>query len=44
MLKDVSGFKIFEKLESVEQGCEVCLTPKVQPLSKNVNAISVWDI
>ena len=33
MLKDVSGFKIFEKLESVEQGCEVCLTPKVQPLS-----------
>ncbi len=44
MLKDVSGFKIFEKLESVEQGCEVCLTPKVQTLSKNVNAISVWDI
>jgi predicted AAA+ superfamily ATPase len=42
--KDVSAFKIFSKIESLGYGCEICLTPEIQPLSPNVNAISVWDM
>ncbi len=44
MAKDISAFKIFEKLEPITRGCEICLTPEIQPLSANVNAISVWEI
>jgi predicted AAA+ superfamily ATPase len=42
--KDVSAFKIFSKIEPIGYGCEICLTPEIQPLSPNVNAISVWDM
>jgi predicted AAA+ superfamily ATPase len=42
--KDVAAFKIFAKLESLGYGCEICLTPEIQPLSQNANAISVWDM
>jgi predicted AAA+ superfamily ATPase len=42
--KDVSAFKIFSKIESPGYGCEICLTPEIQPLSPNANAISVWDM
>jgi predicted AAA+ superfamily ATPase len=41
---DISSFKIFEKLEPLGYGCEICLTPEPQPLSPNATAISVWDI
>ena len=44
LFKDVSAFKIFSKIEAVEYGCEICLTPETQLLSNNANAISVWDI
>ncbi len=43
-LKDISAFKIFSKFEDIEYGCEICLTPEIQPLSANANAISVWNI
>lgn len=43
-VKDISEFKIFSKFEDIGQGCEICLTSKIQPLLKNVTAISVWDI
>lgn len=42
--KDISAFKIFSKIEQIEYGCEICLTPETQLLSSNANAISVWDI
>ncbi|MDR2781056.1 MAG: DUF4143 domain-containing protein, partial [Holosporaceae bacterium] len=42
--KDISAFKIFSKIESTGYGCEICLTPEIQHLSPNVNAISVWDM
>lgn len=44
LFKDISAFKIFSKIEPVECGCEICLTPEPQLLSSNANAISVWDI
>ena len=44
LFKDVSAFKIFSKIEPVEYGCEICLTPEIQFLSANTNAISIWDI
>ena len=43
-VKDISAFKIFSKIEEIERGCEICLTPELQPLSKDVTAISIWDI
>jgi predicted AAA+ superfamily ATPase len=43
-IKDISAFKIFGKLEKLGFGCEICLTPDPQPLSRDVMAISVWDI
>ena len=41
---DISSFKIFGTLEKLGRGCEICLTPDLQPLSPNVSAISIWDI
>ncbi|MDR1366146.1 MAG: ATP-binding protein [Holosporales bacterium] len=43
-LKDIAAFKIFAKLESLGYGCEICLTPDIQPLSPNANAISMWNL
>jgi predicted AAA+ superfamily ATPase len=42
--KDIAVFKIFGKLESLAYGCEICLTPEVQSLSPEANAISVWGM
>lgn len=44
LFKDISAFKIFSKIEPIEYGCEICLTPEPQLLSSNANAISIWDI
>ncbi|MDR2395515.1 MAG: ATP-binding protein [Endomicrobium sp.] len=41
---DISAFEIFSKLEKVSYGCEICLTPNLQPLTPNVVAHSIWDI
>lgn len=41
---DISAFKIFEKIEQIGYGCEICLTPDIQPLSPTTNAISIWNI
>lgn len=43
-VKDISAFKIFSKIETIERGCEICLTPETQLLSKDTTAISVWNI
>jgi predicted AAA+ superfamily ATPase len=43
-LRDVSTFKIFAKLEALGYGCEICLTPDVQPLSLGAIAISAWNM
>ncbi len=43
-IKDISAFKIFSKIEKVEYGCEICLTPEPQSLSSQANAISIWNI
>jgi predicted AAA+ superfamily ATPase len=43
-LADISVFKIFGKLEKLGCGCEICLTGKIQPLDRDVLAISIWDI
>jgi predicted AAA+ superfamily ATPase len=44
VLSDISAFKIFEKLEKLGCGCEICLTDKVQPLDRDTMAISILDI
>ena len=41
---DIGAFKIFEKIEPLGYGCEICLTQDLQPLSPEATAISVWDI
>ena len=41
---DINAFKIFEKIESLGYGCEICLTKDLQPLSPKAAAISIWDI
>jgi predicted AAA+ superfamily ATPase len=41
---DIFAFKIFGKMENLGFGCEICLTPELQPLSPNAMAISIWDI
>ncbi|MDR0574923.1 MAG: ATP-binding protein [Tannerella sp.] len=41
---DISAFKIFNKIEEIAAGCEICLTNEIQPLSPNVMAMSVWNI
>ena len=41
---DITSFNIFGKLETLGYGCEICLTPELQPLSPNVTAMSVWDM
>jgi len=41
---DIRAFAIFAKNESLGFGCEICLTPELQPLSPDVLAISIWDI
>ncbi|MDR0970566.1 MAG: ATP-binding protein [Lentimicrobiaceae bacterium] len=43
-LADISAFKIFAKAESIGEGCEICLTPEIQPLLPDINAISIWNI
>jgi predicted AAA+ superfamily ATPase len=41
---DVRAFQVFAKIEKIGFGTLICLTDKVQPLGKNSNAISIWDI
>ena len=41
---DVRAFKIFAKEEEIGYGCEICLTPDIQPLSPGVIAMSLWDM
>ena len=41
---DIKAFKIFGSLEKLGYGCEICLTPELQPLTPDVTAISIWDI
>ena len=41
---DISAFKIFGKIEELGFGCEICLTPELQPLLPYVSAISIWHI
>jgi predicted AAA+ superfamily ATPase len=43
-LQDIGAFKIFGNLEKLGYGCEICLTGKIQPLGREVQAISIWDI
>jgi len=43
-INDISAFKIFGKYESIGYGTLICLTPNIQPLAPNANAISIWDI
>jgi len=41
---DTKAFKIFEKLEPLGYGCEICLTQDLQPLSPRIMAMSIWDM
>ena len=41
---DISSFKIFAKYEDLGYGTMICLTPDIQPLTPQANAISVWDM
>jgi predicted AAA+ superfamily ATPase len=43
-MDDISAFKTFAKLEMTGFGCEICMTPNLQPLSPTAVAMSVWDI
>jgi predicted AAA+ superfamily ATPase len=43
-LKDTTAFRILAKLEPLGYGCEICLTPEIQPLSSGATAISVWNM
>ena len=45
-LSDISAFSTFKKLSGVNigYGCEICLTPDLQPLSPTVMAMSIWNI
>jgi hypothetical protein len=41
---DISAFKIWGTLEKPGFGCELCLAGKIQPLDRDVLALSIWDI
>jgi predicted AAA+ superfamily ATPase len=41
---DIASFKIFEKLEKIGFGCELCLCKEPYPLEKNALALSVWNM
>jgi len=41
---DISAFKIFNKIEKIGFGSEICLCSEPQKLSPDAIAISVWDI
>ncbi|MDR2429282.1 MAG: ATP-binding protein [Candidatus Margulisbacteria bacterium] len=41
---DVKAFQTFAKIEKIGFGALICLTNKIQPLGKDVKAISIWDI
>jgi predicted AAA+ superfamily ATPase len=41
---DIKSFKILSSIENVGYGSLIWFTYKVRPLTKNVNAISIWDI
>jgi hypothetical protein len=43
-LVDIGAFKIFGNLEKPGFGCELCLAVKIQPLDRDVLAMSIWDI
>ena len=41
---DIQAFTTLAKKEPLGYGCEICLTPALQPLSPNAIAMSVWDL
>ena len=45
-LEDIAAFSTFSKIPGVNlgYGCEICLTPDLQPLSPNATAMSVWHM
>ena len=45
-LKDITAFKTFGEIPGINlgYGCEICLTPDLQPLSPTVTAMSIWSI
>ena len=45
-LSDIAAFTTFSKIPGINlgYGCEICLTPDLQPLSPTATAISIWNI
>jgi hypothetical protein len=45
-INDIAAFSTFGKISGINlgYGCEICLTPDLQPLSPTATAMSVWDI
>jgi predicted AAA+ superfamily ATPase len=41
---DIKSFEILTSIENIGYGSLICFTDKARPLTKNVNAISIWDI
>ena len=45
-LSDITAFSTFGKISGINlgYGCEICLTPDLQPLSPTATAMSIWDM
>ena len=45
-LADIAAFTTFSKISGINlgYGCEICLTPDLQPLSPTTTAMSIWHI
>jgi predicted AAA+ superfamily ATPase len=41
---DIKTFETFSHIENVGYGSLICFTDKARPLTKNIDAISIWDI